>query len=221
MQSSSAAYRACMVAMIALVLSYSPSVLTPDALAQTVSVPSPALGSSVSGTFFATTTSTSTTKEPLETKPAVKVIASSTPLTYPRLVVPALNLNDPIVRVGLTASGAMAVPSGKTNQVGLYKNGSQPGDVGSAVLDAHVFAAFSKLNQLRAGDSIYVKMRATETLHFVVQKTELFALSQITSQNLFVATSDRDLNLITCAGKLINNKTTYDHRLVVYTTLVK
>lgn len=222
MRSSSTAQLVGAAAIVALVLSYSPKYLTPDVLAQSVALPLPALGFSLSGTFSATVVATSTTAK-IASAQATNVVptaASSQKTTYPRLVVPSLDLDDPIVPVGITSSGAMAVPSGKTDQVGWYDGGPQPGGVGSAVLDAHVFAAFSKLNQLQVGESIYVEMSPTQTLQFLVTKTQLFALSQITPQDLFISTNDRDLNLITCAGKLIDNDTTYDHRFVVYTTLV-
>ncbi|HEV3245369.1 MAG TPA: class F sortase, partial [Candidatus Paceibacterota bacterium] len=150
---------------------------------------------------------------PVPSSPVATVSSSD-----PRLVIPAINLNDPIVNVGVTSSGDMAVPDGKTSQVGLYDGGPQPGDVGAAVLDAHVFAAFSKLNDLSVGDDIYVQ-KDGQQLHFVVTAVKTFALSEITSADLFTPTSDRDLNLITCAGNLTPDSSTYDHRLVVYATL--
>lgn len=221
MRSSSKAYIAGIAVLCAVLLSYSPILLTPDALAQTV-LPTPVMGSVVSGPLSSSIVATSTANKRVAIK-AAAVVASATSsanVTYPRLAVPSIDLNDPIVPVGVDSTGAMAVPSGNTNQVGWYDGGPQPGDVGSAVLDAHVFAAFSKLNDLKTGDSIYIEMSPRVTLHFVVTKTQLFPLSQITSQDLFVPTTDRDLNLITCAGKLTPDHSTYDHRFVVYATLV-
>ncbi|MDR3571664.1 MAG: class F sortase [Candidatus Pacebacteria bacterium] len=138
-----------------------------------------------------------------------------------RLVIPGITLNDAIIPVGLTAGGAMAVPSGKSSNVGWYDGGPRPGAVGTAVLDAHVFAAFSKLKNVSVGDSIYVEENG-QSLHFLVTATKLFALSQITSNDLFTPNaSGRNLNLITCAGKLTADHSTYDHRLVIYATLVQ
>src|SRR4051812_40469377 len=57
---------------------------------------------------------------------------------YPvRLSLPAIGLSDAIIKVGLNAEGEMAVPSGNSSNVGWYKDGTLPGEVGSAVLDAH------------------------------------------------------------------------------------
>ncbi len=112
----------------------------------------------------------------------------------------------------------MAVPSGSSNNVGWYDGGPMPGEAGSAVLDAHVFAAFSKLKYVSVGDSIYVNEYGKQ-LRFVVAAVKTYALSEITSNDLFTPTSDHDLNLITCAGNLTADHSTYDHRIVVYATL--
>lgn len=137
-----------------------------------------------------------------------------------RIIIPAIKVNSPIKSVGIDASGGMAVPSGKTNNVGWYKDGTVPGAIGSAVLDAHVFAAFSKLKDLRVGDSIYVMMAGGQRLHFVVAAAQTFALGELSPDVLFNQNDAARLNLITCAGKLTPDRSTYDHRLVMFATLV-
>jgi len=226
MQSSSVARFASAFVIAVIILAYSPSPLSSGARAQ-ASLPSanlttvattaapaaqqtqPAHGSSASGSLTGTVA-------PKKVTPPAK--PTTTTSSGPRLVIPSIGLNNPIVNVGLTAGGAMAVPNGSTNNVGLYNGGPMPGQVGTAVLDAHVFAAFSKLHNVSVGDSLYVQ-RNGRTLRFVVTAVKTYALSQITSADLFTPTSKRDLNLITCAGKLTADHSTYDHRLVVYTTL--
>ncbi|HUO50090.1 MAG TPA: sortase [Candidatus Paceibacterota bacterium] len=158
--------------------------------------------------------------------PAPKIVTTPPPApinpndTAPaRLVIPAIGLDAPIVGVGVTAGGDMAVPNGKTNNVGWYKDGPVPGAVGAAVLDAHVFAAFSKLKNIKPGDDIYVITAGNQKLHFVVSAAKNFALSSLTSGMLFTQTNSHALNLITCAGSLTPDHSTYDHRLIVYSTL--
>src|SRR5689334_6528127 len=68
-----------------------------------------------------------------------------------RVIIPSIGLNAPIEQMGLTSSGALDVPSGKTNNVGWYAAGTLPGEVGSAVLDAHVFAALKNLKYVEPG----------------------------------------------------------------------
>ena len=62
----------------------------------------------------------------------------------------AIGLDASIVGVGLNEKGEMAVPSGESNNVGWYESGTVPGNYGSAVFDAHVFAAFSQLQYAKA-----------------------------------------------------------------------
>lgn len=148
-------------------------------------------------------------------------IQTATVIATPtRLVIPSIGMNAVIQGVGINAKGAMAVPSGTTKKVGWYKYGIVTGQAGSAVIDAHVFAAFSKLKYLKPGANVYVITANNTILHFVVTVAQTFALSTLSPQQLFRPTATSDLNLITCAGALLSDHVTYDQRLVVYTTLV-
>ena len=139
---------------------------------------------------------------------------------YPvRLIIPSIGLDAPVDPVGLDASGNMAVPSGSTKDVGWYKGGALPGDVGSAVIDAHVFAGFAQLKYVSPGSDIYVVTEDGTKLHFVVSTTDTYALGALNPAELFGLNDARRLNLITCAGNLTPDHSTYDHRLVVYAVL--
>jgi len=140
---------------------------------------------------------------------------------YPvRISAPSIGLNSPIQGVGTTSGGAMAVPSGKSNNVGWYKYGVIPGANGTAVLDAHVFAAFKSLSKIKNGGDIYITMASGKQLHFVVTKAQTYAITNLSSSTLFAPTSAQALNLITCAGNLTADHSTYDHRLIVSAKLV-
>jgi sortase A len=142
--------------------------------------------------------------------------------SYPiRLQIPAISLNSSIQNEGVTSDGEMDVPSGSTKNVGWYQPGTIPGDVGSAVIGAHVYAAFSKLRYLKAGSNIYVEAADHTTLHFVVKKVATYKLSELSAEELFNRTDGKHLNLITCAGTFVRSSGTYDHRLVVWADLVE
>ncbi len=140
------------------------------------------------------------------------------------LSIPAIGLKSPVIPVGVNKKGEMDVPDGDSNAVGWYKYGTLPGNIGSAVIDAHVFAAFAKLRQLKAGGDIYVTDKNGQTLRFKVDSTKTYALSAMdkaVARTIFNRDDDRHLTLITCAGSLTRDRSTYDHRLVIYATLVQ
>src|SRR3989344_3208023 len=99
-------------------------------------------------------------KAPPAPQPAAKIAAApeipapspapapAIPGTPARLRIASAEIDAPVIRVGLDATGAMAVPDGSSNNVGWYKDGPKPGETGTAVLDAHVFAAFRTLNRV-------------------------------------------------------------------------
>lgn len=135
------------------------------------------------------------------------------------LTIPSIDLRSPIIPVGVNAKGEMDVPDGSTNNVGWYKGGPKPGQPGTAVLDAHVFAAFEDLRHVKVGDEIIVQTESGARLKFVVERSMVYKLSELTPHMLFGGDGERKLNLITCAGSPVGD--TYSHRLVVYTRFVE
>lgn len=133
--------------------------------------------------------------------------------------IPSIELDSPVVPVGINRKGEMDVPDGATKDVGWYAKGTMPGDEGSAVFAAHVYAAFNKLHKVQVGSDIYVTRADGETLRFVVKKTKTFKLKDLSSKELFKAEGGKYLHLITCAGKPTGS--TYTHRLVVFAELVE
>ncbi|OGG60567.1 hypothetical protein A2765_05290 [Candidatus Kaiserbacteria bacterium RIFCSPHIGHO2_01_FULL_56_24] len=143
------------------------------------------------------------------------------PLDNPsRLIIPSIKLDTNVQEVGITSNGEMDVPNGNTNNVGWYRYGTIPGDLGSAVMDAHVYAAFAKLRYVKVDDDIYVVNAKGEKLHFRVIDSRVYALDELPLQQIFNDQDGRHLNFITCARKFIRSLNTYSHRLVVYTELV-
>ncbi len=133
-----------------------------------------------------------------------------------RIIIPSIGLDTTIVPVGVNDKGEMDVPSGSTKNVGWFKGGPMPGQKGSSVLDAHVFAAFEDLRYLKVGEQIIVETVNGTRLAFTVQESTVYKLSEIRPEMLFGRNDGRRLNLITCAGSPVGD--TYSHRLVVYAT---
>lgn len=160
---------------------------------------------------------------PIPALPSPEEIINSIPTgeDYPtQLIIPSIRLNVPVIDVGLNAAGEMDVPDGSTNNVGWYEDGTVPGEFGSAVLDAHVYAAFKNLRYAKIGDDVYVVMNSGKKLHFRIEASYVYPLQELKPEWLFSGNDKRRLNLITCAGKFIPSMDTYDKRLIVYTVLV-
>lgn len=148
-------------------------------------------------------------------------IAGVEPITPSRIFIPAIGINSPVIGVGTNAKGEMDVPDGTTDNVGWYKHGVKPGAVGTAVFDAHVFAAFENLAKTSVGDDIYVSAADGTQLHYRVTRVATYKLDSLSPATLFAESVSRDINLITCAGAFIKSIGTYDHRIIVSATLVQ
>lgn len=181
---------------------------------------------------LSTSTPTNTKSEKIQSSPtpAVNSPAPTTPTPPPaptpssdypvRIVIPSINLDDPIEPLGVNSKGEMDVPDGRTSYVGWYKDGTVPGQIGSAVMDAHVFAAFKNLVNVKLGSDIYVVMESGTRFHFTLNDSRFYTLSEIPLQYIFNRADAAHLVLITCAGTYVPSMNTYDHRLVDYATLV-
>jgi sortase (surface protein transpeptidase) len=130
---------------------------------------------------------------------------------------------------GLIAGNRMAAPTNYTD-VGWYKYGTVPGDVGTAVLYAHLDnglglnGVFKDLDQLSIGDEIDITTASGTPQRFIVSKMESYPFQAVPPEALGEAPSDgmSYISLITCAGKPLRDPVigyTYDHRLVVYAKL--
>jgi LPXTG-site transpeptidase (sortase) family protein len=144
---------------------------------------------------------------------------------YMRLTIPSINVDAKITTLGLNAKGNMAAPKNFFD-VGLYKYGTFPGDVGSAVIAGHVNnglalpAVFANLKNLKPGDDVYVDTKKDTRLHFVVTGSKVYAYDSNPSV-VFNDKSGKILNLITCSGTFIKELRTHDKRLVVTARLVE
>lgn len=138
-----------------------------------------------------------------------------------RISIPSLAIDSPVIEVGVNSAGEMDVPDGSTNLVGWYKYGTVPGDVGSAVMDAHVYAAFKRLKSAQIGSSIFVTDTNGTVREFKIVSSKVYPLREVPMRTIFSDTSGMYLNLITCEGRYLIPKGTYDKRRVVYAELVK
>lgn len=146
--------------------------------------------------------------------------------SYPYVLsIPEIGVKAKIVEVGITAKGNMASPRG-FRDVGWYKYGTVPGEIGSAVIAGHVDnglalpAVFSNLKDLKKGDDIYIKTGGDKNLHFIVTGSEVYDFNERVPE-IFKEDDEKILRLITCTGSWIKEYRTHDKRLVVSSILVE
>jgi len=171
-----------------------------------------------------------------KTKPASSSTLTQTPIPLDAIIadsagpplflnIPELDLRAAIQEVGVTSSSAVGIPTNYVD-VGWFRFGPEPGQVGNAIMDGHVVThnlrqpgVFKNLNKLRPGDLVRVET-ARATLIFKVTKTVVYGVDQAPLAEIFGATQKRALNLITCDGAWIQARRMYSERLVVFTELV-
>ncbi|MDB5244879.1 MAG: peptidase sortase [Parcubacteria group bacterium] len=153
------------------------------------------------------------------------VTASSMPSIPTRLIIPSIEVDAKVQGVGLTLLGNMGVPHNYTD-VGWYKYGTIPGAKGSAVIDGHVDdgvsipAIFGRLKDMKPGDLIIIRTESGKELTFKTEEVQLYSNNEVPRTRLFNRADGIYLNLITCSGSWLPDRTSYDHRLVVYARLV-
>jgi len=156
--------------------------------------------------------------------PGPPVVAQSESLPA-RLLIPSLSIDARVQQVGMNEKGQMKAPS-NFKDVGWYRYGTVPGQLGSAVMDGHVDnglslgGVFKRLGDVKVGDDVYVIAKDGSELHFIVRGVETYPYAAGPAERIFGANDVARLNLITCAGTWVRGDQTYSDRLVVYTTFV-
>ncbi len=146
--------------------------------------------------------------------------ASSPPSARPRgLVIPAIDLDEPVKALGLTEAGEIGPPSG---DVQWYTGSVPPGETGIAVIAGHVSSprpdVFRRLDELRVGDHVEVTDASGEELTFVVERTKDVDKQALTrDRSVWGEDSRRMLVLITCDDESGVSDGQYRGNTVVWT----
>jgi LPXTG-site transpeptidase (sortase) family protein len=128
--------------------------------------------------------------------------AAANPAPF-RLLIPRIGVNATIEARGLDANRNMETPS-DFHDVAWYNLGPTPGQPGNALLNGHVdwwtgSAVFTRLGELRAGDSVIVVRGDGKLVTFkVTSRSTVTARARVAS--LFAPSRVATLTLITCAG---------------------
>ena len=192
------------VLAVALVLVLSPQAPTPIA---------PTDPATPSSTGFASVAGTAA-----ETTPGLPA-AKPASLTIPAIGVRADGIKD----LGLTPDGTLEVP-GDATTVGWFTGAPSPGEVGPAVLAAHVDykhvpGAFFRLKELKPGEQARVGRADGRIAVFTVYRVDRYAKATFPTDQVYGDTPDPELRLITCGGAFDRASGNYLDNVVAYAKL--
>jgi len=140
---------------------------------------------------------------------------------YPvRVRIPAIDVESEIIDLGLNTDGTLEVPK-DWEQTGWYTGRSVPGNVGPGVVVGHVDsrsgpAVFYRLRDLEAGDLVEIYRSNGTIALFRVSETVMVQKDGFPTDQVYGATSEPTLRLITCGGDFDRSIESYKGNLIVY-----
>lgn len=149
-------------------------------------------------------------------------IQPSKPLT---IAAPAIELNAPIITVGLNEDDTLETPPLGQNVTGWYEYSPTPGEIGPSVVVGHVDSlegpsVFYRLNELKTGDEVSIQRSDKSTMTFHVDRIEQYDQTNFPTQTVFGNTESSELRLITCGGIFDYATGRYTHNTVVFASLI-
>ncbi|MEU3875729.1 MULTISPECIES: class F sortase [Streptomyces] len=142
-----------------------------------------------------------------------------------RVRIPAVQVDAPLVPLGLEADGTLASPpEDDRNLAGWYAGGTAPGAAGTAVVAGHVDtgsgpAVFYSLGALKKGDTVEIAREDARTAVFTIDAIEVYDKADFPSERVYGATNRAELRLITCGGGFSQEAGAYLGNVVVYAHL--
>ncbi|OZC76621.1 sortase [Rhodococcus sp. 06-462-5] len=132
-----------------------------------------------------------------------------------------IGLDEPLIGLGLTASGEMQVPT-DYDDVGWFTGGGRPGAIGSpTVLAGHVDsttgpAVFDRLSELGPGDVVAVEDEAGGRAEYRIVEVGDYGKAEFPTALVFGAVPADEIRLITCSGDFDAAVGSYERNLVLY-----
>jgi len=142
----------------------------------------------------------------------------------PRLLtIDKLHISARVLPMGVNSDNSMQSPR-NIFDTGWYNASAKPGDDGAMFINAHASGPtreglFAYLDTLVVGDKIKVEKGEGAVLSYRVVHTEVVDLTTVDMKKVLQPYGDvkKGLNLMTCTGKWLADKATYDQRVVVWT----
>lgn len=140
------------------------------------------------------------------------------------LTIPSLNVSAPIMDLGLQPDGALEVPPG-VEQAGWYTGAPTPGQLGPAIIAAHVNwdgadGPFARLSELAPGSRVVVSRADGTRAVFAVDRVEQYAKTQFPTERVYGDIDHAGLRLITCGGEFDSEADSYNDNVIAFARLV-
>lgn len=143
------------------------------------------------------------------------------------LEIPAIGVKTtaPLQSLGLDDDNHMQVPPVEQPEVaGWFRPGRWPGEVGPAVIAAHVNGGgrpglFARLHELTPGAEIFIARADGSRLKFTVARVGRFDKAGFPTREVFGDVPNPQLRLITCTGDFNEATQSYVDNLVVFADL--
>ncbi|CAL9663317.1 MULTISPECIES: class F sortase [Streptomyces] len=152
-----------------------------------------------------------------------------TPLPYSvpdRVSVPAIQVDAPVMGVGLDADGWVdAPPPEDPNLAGWFTGAVSPGEKGTAVVVGHVDneqgpAVFYGLGALKKGNKVEVHRQDGKTAVFEIYGIEVFEKNNFPGDRVYGSKGSAELRVITCGGGF-TKQNGYDGNVVAFARLAE
>lgn len=142
-----------------------------------------------------------------------------------RVRIPSLGVVSDVTELGLQPDRRMEVPDNGTD-TGWYNRGPMPGELGPAILAAHVTwekkpAVFFELGALRPKQQIEVSRADGSTGVFEVTKVGQYPKADFPTREVYGAVDHAALRVITCGGVFDGETGHHVDNIVVYAKLVR
>ncbi|MDN5913731.1 MAG: class F sortase [Pseudonocardia sp.] len=154
-------------------------------------------------------------------RPAAAPLPAAAPV---RVRSAAIGLDSAMIPLGLDPAGALDVPPDGT-ATGWYTGGPAPGQLGPAVLAAHVdwdhrLGPFAHLRALEPGDLVEVDRADGRRATFEVQAVRRYPKDRFPTDAVYGDLPRAGLRLVTCGGAFDRGAHSYDDNIVAFAALV-
>ncbi|WP_237340948.1 class F sortase [Williamsia soli] len=141
-----------------------------------------------------------------------------------RIEIPSIDVDSPLMDLGLDADGALQVPKAGF-PAGWYTGAPTPGEQGPSVIAGHVDWAgapgvFYELRNLKPGAEIAVTRQDGSIAKFEVTEVTAFPKDEFPTDLVYGTLDYAGLRLVTCGGAFDENADSYDDNIVAFAKLV-